>query len=180
MVAGEVVLGSRVLLVLVLGAACVGKARSRRAFAGFRQSLVGVPGIGRDSAQLVAAGVVATEAVACLLIFVPSTVAIGFALASVLFFLLVLGISIALARGTRVTCRCFGLRGSSIGAAHLVVNVCLLAVAAGGLWSSPRVAAADIQTAPSVAAAGIGLIGAGMVVVMDDVMELLHPTHQRT
>ncbi len=97
------------------------------------------------------------------------------AVAAALTAVLTAGVTVAVSRGTRVPCACFG--GSSarpLGAAHLIRNACLLALLAGGL------AACGLRHArPGLAGSALalmaGLVAALMVTRWDDLVSLFAP-----
>ncbi|MFC7643690.1 MauE/DoxX family redox-associated membrane protein [Streptosporangium lutulentum] len=78
-------------------------------------------------------GVFAAELAAVVLLAVPTTAVIGFALSAVLLTGFAAGIAGALRRGERTPCRCFGAAGTRLGPAHLVRNLVLAVIAAVGL-----------------------------------------------
>jgi hypothetical protein len=89
--------------------------------------------------------------------------------------MLVTGIVVAVSRGMRAPCACFG--GSSVrplGAAHLIRNTCLLALLAGGL------AVCGLQHARHGLGGAVLAVVAGLVVTLlvtrwDDLVSLFAP-----
>jgi hypothetical protein len=122
---------ARVLLAAVFLAAFAGKVRARDGFVEFRDSIGAIaPWL---PARVVAAAILAGEAVAVVLLAVPGT-RTGFAAAVTLLVVFCGGIALAMFGREPVRCRCFGADGDVLGARHLVRNGALIAVAVAGAF----------------------------------------------
>jgi hypothetical protein len=161
----------RVLLLAVFLTSVAGKVRSRATWEGFVQSVRDLELVPARSALAVAAGVVGGESAAVLLLAVPVTVPAGLAVAGVLLAVFIVSIVLTLRKGVSVACRCFGSAALPIGRRHLVRNGLLFAsVALAGVSfaSSP----VSPHSAGMVVAVAAGLMGAVVVVVFDQIVEL--------
>jgi hypothetical protein len=122
----------------------------------------------------VAVAVTAAEVTVVPLALVPATAAAGLALGAVLLFGFAAVIGLTLRRGSRPRCRCFGAVSAPLRGAHIVRNVGLATIAAGG-----AVVAATHQAPPSIGSfvvAGV-LAGALLAAVanFDDLAEVVAP-----
>lgn len=184
-----------VVAVLVVAAAVYGtsasaKLRSRGAYRTFRADLGETALVSRRRLALAAAALAGTETVvaasaagAAFLVALsgPGSRAVAeavLAAAAVLTAVLAAGVGVALRRGTRTPCACFG-PGSArpLGRAHLVRNLSLLAallaaVAGNGLSGAPAVGPA---LAGAVLAAVAAVVVSVLLVRLDDIVELFAP-----
>lgn len=121
------------MLAVVFALAALGKARGRKSFEDFIQTLgnFGFPPSWAGSP--LAAALILTEAASALLLLMG--MAAGYALALALLGGFTLGIAWVLRRGDKVACRCFGASKTPVGAAHLVRNGLLLAITVLGAMS---------------------------------------------
>nr|WP_277989475.1 MauE/DoxX family redox-associated membrane protein [Corallococcus sp. NCSPR001] len=163
-------LACRLMLSLVFVVAAFGKARGRKPFEDFIQtlgnfglppSLVGSP---------LAAFLILAEAASAVLLLL--NVAAGYALALALLGSFTLGIAWVLRRGGKVACRCFGASNTPVGAAHLVRNVLLLAVTAVGAVSHAA-SGAPVTVAMGAIAGTAGVLAGIFVTRWDDLVFLL-------
>ncbi|MFD1497354.1 MauE/DoxX family redox-associated membrane protein [Streptosporangium lutulentum] len=168
-----VVLACQVLVAVVFAAAVISK-WSGKAFAEFTAS-TGRLLPPRLAGWRPARGVFAAELAAVVLLAVPTTAVIGFALSAVLLTGFAAGIAGALRRGERTPCRCFGAAGTRLGPAHLVRNLVLAVIAAVGLAVSLSAPAAPVQPAPAAVLVVASLAGAALVIRMDDLITLFAP-----
>ena len=124
-------LGCRAALLVVFALAIAGKMRGRASWEAFVQT-VGAFGLPSSWPRApAAAAIVGMEAAAtACLIAAPS---LGYALSLGLLAIFTAVLGLALRRGQRTPCRCFGASERPIGPAHVARNVALLAVAAAGL-----------------------------------------------
>ncbi|HEY9410410.1 MAG TPA: MauE/DoxX family redox-associated membrane protein [Jiangellaceae bacterium] len=177
----HVVLACQALLVLVFAISVAGKVRDSAAFAEFvgatRRLLPA--SIGARPARWIAAGVVGAEVTAVVSLLLPVSTVLGFLLALVLLAGFTAAVLLALRRGERAPCRCFGTSTHPLGAAQVVRNAILLAAAAlGGIGavSSP----AEVIEPGGVA---IALLAAGLValpvLLADDIADLFRATPQK-
>lgn len=129
---GALVMFARTLLTVLLGVAFGGKVSSHTVFRSFVTSLGGFPWIASRSRLPVAVAIVGAEFVAVGLLLWNNTVLLGFILAAVLLGAFSIVPAVGLARGSRVTCRCFGVRSETIGTSHVLRNGIAFLVAVGG------------------------------------------------
>lgn len=155
----------RTLLLGVFLTALAGKVRHRAAYHAFVASLRALDVLPHRLVGAAAAAVTAAEAAAVVLLAVPATVPAGFALTAVLLSVFTTGIGLALRRGTRTPCACFGASSTPLGGTHVARNVFLLATAGTGLAA---VATAGGGTQP----AGVALAVAAALVVLVPVLRL--------
>jgi hypothetical protein len=143
------------MLATVFALAALGKARGRKPFEefiqtlehfGFPRSLAGAP---------LAAALILAEAASALLLGAGAVA--GYVLALALLGGFTLGIAWVMRNGGKVACRCFGASNAPVGVAHLVRNGLLLTVTVVGAVSH--------QAAPGGLAVGMGVI-AGTVGVL--------------
>lgn len=167
-----VVMGCRALVAVVFVVSVVSKVRSRKAYAEFvaaTRQLAPPPLVA--AARPMAAAVVGMELAAVLLVAVPPTVLFGFGVAAVLLAAFSGAILLALRRGERAPCRCFGSSAQPLGYTQVVRNAALLAVsvlgAAGGLST------AGVTELPGVVlAVAAGGILAMLAIMADDIAAL--------
>lgn len=163
----------RTLLVGVFVAALAGKAARRAAYRDFA-TWVGTLGlVPRRLTAAAAAGATAAEVAAVALLALPATVPVGFALAVALLAVFTAGVVLAIRRGRRAPCHCFGASRTPLGAVHVVRNAMLLAVGCAGLTLSvvgdpdPATHLAGVLLAVTVA-----LLALLPVLRLDDLMAL--------
>ncbi|MGC0419853.1 MauE/DoxX family redox-associated membrane protein [Embleya sp. AB8] len=167
---GYLYVGCACLVGLVFAASAVSKFRD---FGGFVDSVPRLVPMPVERARPVAILVVAVEASVPVLIAVPPLRVLGFAVAAALLLGFTVAIGIALRRGRRSSCRCFGASEAPLGARHLARNGVLLAAAVGGIPGSP---AALPPVAGGALAAVAGLIGALLIIMLDDIVDLFART----
>jgi hypothetical protein len=144
-----------------------------RHFGEFTRSLPALAPVRVGQVRPLAMTVVATEAAVPVLLLFPAAVFYGFALAGALLAAFTTAIVIALKRGRRAPCQCFGASSTPLGPSHLVRNAILLVSAlAGGLALDVR----PQQAAGLVVAIAAGLVGAIFIVAMDDIAFLFART----
>ncbi|MGW5343728.1 MauE/DoxX family redox-associated membrane protein [Streptomyces sp. NPDC004050] len=171
------VAGARGLLGLVFLVSLAGKVAGRSAFTAFAGSVrsfgVVPPGLVRPVARTVIAG----EATVCGLMAVPvrGAAAAGFAVAAALLVAFTAGIMAAVRRGAAAPCRCFGPSTTPLGTPHIVRNLALCAVAAGGAGALAVPAAADARPGGAAVAAVAGLITGIVVTRLDHLVALFRP-----
>ncbi|GIH45143.1 Methylamine utilisation protein MauE [Microbispora rosea] len=147
----------RLLTGIVFLMSAVSKLRGRAAYEEFTaatRALVRLP------SRPVAALVVAAEiAVAPLLAWRPTVLA-GFCVALGLLVAFTAAIVVALRRGRRVSCRCFGASAVPVGAGHLARNAVLIVAAAAG---AVQAGAGGVQAGAGAVFAGLGPAGLAAV-----------------
>ncbi|GAA3441500.1 MauE/DoxX family redox-associated membrane protein [Planomonospora venezuelensis] len=171
------VVAVRCALFVVFAASLVSKVRSRASFTSFAASLpgFGVPG-GRAGGS--AAAVVAAEFSVLVLLLLPGAVPAGFALAAVLLTVFSAAMALALRRGVRAPCRCFGASAAPVSGRHVARNLVLAsaALAAGTLSAAVR---QPTHPAGLAIAATAGAVLAVLVIMLDDIAGLFtaSPSH---
>lgn len=166
-------LACRVMLAAVFVVALVGKVRNRAAYAEFRQSVVEWRVLPRRWSVAAAAGTVAGEAGVLLLLALPWTAAIGFALGALLLAAFTTGIVLALRLGRTATCRCFGASTTTLNAAHVVRNAILIVLClAGAVGATVADGAEQLSWPGAILALSAAGIGALFVVRFDDLAAL--------
>jgi hypothetical protein len=165
--------GACSLIALVFGVSAGSKLRSRRAFSEF------VAATGRLSprpltapnSRRLAIAVVAAEVVVVPLVLIPATAPVGLVAGSTLLIAFTGAILLAVRRGERAPCRCFGSATQPLGYAQVIRNLVLLGTALAGL-----VGALLTTTRPDPAglliAVAAGALGALLVVMADDIAAL--------
>lgn len=171
-----VLVGLRSLIGLVFLVSIVSKLRSRRSYAEF------VTATGRLSPRPVAGasrwwlatGVLAAECIVLALVLIPATVPVGFGMATGLLLAFTGAILLALRRGERAPCRCFGSTDQPLGYPHVARNIGLVAVCLLGIVVG-QLPTATPHPAGTVLAVAAGAIAATMVVMIDDIAALFRP-----
>lgn len=171
-----VLIGLRSLLALVFVISIAGKVRSRHAFAEFLAATVRLSPrpLTAAMARWLAAGVVATELAAVLLVSVSATTPIGFAVAGALLLCFTGAILLALRRGEQAPCRCFGSARQPLGYPQVARNLVLVAAAVLGL-AGGQLPAASPDLAGVLVAVGAGALAATVVAAADDITSLFRP-----
>jgi hypothetical protein len=171
------VVGCQCLVGLVFLVAAASKLHSRAAFGGFGESLRQLPLVPKALAVPAAVGVVVAEAVVPLLLVAPAAgfAAAGFAVALGLLSAFTATTVIALRRGARPPCRCFGMSEIPLGARHVVRDCALAAVAGVGLAAALQGGQRAVDPAGVAVAAVAGIVLAVLAVVFDDLVELFGP-----
>ncbi|OLF14208.1 hypothetical protein BLA60_03445 [Actinophytocola xinjiangensis] len=150
----------------------VSKVRNRAAFDSFVDSVRTMRLLGPAWSLPVAVAVVATEFLIWVLLAIPARLvsAAGLVLAAGLLLVLAGAIAVAVRRGVRAPCRCFGGSVSPLGPWQAVRNVVLASAALGaamtGLTPGPT------QPAGVAVAVVAGVVLGYLVAVSDDLIEL--------
>jgi hypothetical protein len=108
-----------------------------------------------------------------ILIAVSPTAAGGLALGSVLCLALTLGLFLAVRRGSRQPCHCFGSSSEPLGYHHVARNALLLALASTGLACSVAAGGRSAGAAEVTLAAIGGLAAAMLFIFFVDIAALL-------
>ncbi len=168
-------IGIRCLVGLVFLASALSKLASTRAQTAFVMSMRDLRILPTGLVRWVASGVIIGELAVCVLLATPSASAVmmGFALTVVLLSVFTAGITIALRRGVRVPCRCFGASRTPLGRWHIGRNAVLVLITCVGALVTPG--AADAQPAGVATAAAAGVALGALVTVLDDVRALFRP-----
>jgi hypothetical protein len=173
-------MGSRALLEAVFLISLVGKVAGRGAFSAFTSSVRGMRVLPPGLAAPVATLVLAAESTVCVLLAVPvpPTAVVGFGVAAGLLVTFAVAIVLAVNRGVRAPCRCFGASTIPIGLRHAARNIVLAVIAALGLLASLASGSAHVGGLAVAACAGLAL--GGLVTAFDTVLELFQPLHRAT
>lgn len=145
-----------------------------RTFGGFKR-----PAISRA----VAIAVIVLEAGTVAMLVPAGTVVSGFALACVLLVTFTIVVIVAIRRGVRQPCRCFGHTASETGPANVVRNLALLSGSLAGLVITAVHGAGTAHLDPlgAVLAVVTGLIAAGLVITSEDLVAVFRrPSWLRT
>lgn len=161
---------SRCLLAIVFAYSAVAKLRSGGSFRGFMAWLGDLPvPVASRQAGTLAGGLAGAEVLIVVLAVLPWTVLAGFALAAATLAVFIAGTCLAISRGTKATCNCFGTRGAPLGPTHVVRDTILLVVAIVGAVASDAHGAHPAGTVLSVATAAVLAVP---VVFLDDLLSL--------
>jgi hypothetical protein len=157
--AGE---ASRLYVGLVLIAAVAGKAGATGAF---RTALAGMTGLPDRAAGAVAVAVIGAEAATlATLLLAPRP---GMIAACGLFALFGTAVLVALVRGRKVACNCFGGGGQPLSALDLIRNLVLIGACALFLRSPP---AASLQASAWLLLLGVALIACLISIHLDEIV----------
>ncbi|MFC7546089.1 MauE/DoxX family redox-associated membrane protein [Plantactinospora sp. GCM10030261] len=171
---GNVLLAARILIALVFVASAVSKLRGVAAFQSFETATRGM-GVPARLVRPAAIAVLAGEVLTVPLLALPPGGLAGFAVAAVLLVAFSVGIALAVRRGTRQSCNCFGSSTTPMGVRHLVRNGFLLAVVAAGVAGAVTGAAAPSHPAAIAIVAVAAAVGALLVIRYDDLAALFVP-----
>ncbi|GII04328.1 MauE/DoxX family redox-associated membrane protein [Planobispora takensis] len=171
-----VLIGCRLLIGVVFAVSAAGKIRSREAYASFRAAAGELaPRVPVVPAALVPPAVVAGELAAAVLLAVPGTAGAGFAIAVALLGVFTAAIAMAVRSRRRVACNCFGTSAAPVGPAQLIRNGVLLAAGLIGTVLTVAVPLPAAEGAGAVTAALVGLAGAALVLLTEDIAGLFRP-----
>ncbi|MEU9363637.1 MauE/DoxX family redox-associated membrane protein [Streptomyces avermitilis] len=161
----------RCLVGVVFLVSSVGKVAGRHAFSEFVIALRQLRMLPASAVSAVATCVVCVEAAIWVLLAIPEPVATtaGFTLAAGLLTVFAVGIVVAMRRGVRAPCRCFGASASLLGPWHVARNVVLAGTAMG---AAAVPAAGPVQLGGVVVAVSGGLLLGGLTAVLDDLVDL--------
>jgi hypothetical protein len=160
------------LVVLVFGISAVSKLTGFAEFAGTaRLLLLALAGPRHRpsyaATRRIAILVTVAESVVPVIVLIPVLNAAGHALAGVLLTGFGVAIAVAMHRGVRTACRCFGSSATPLGIRHIVRNAALLLVAITGVVNESTGDAAG-----RVVAAAAAALLAVVVVRLDDLIDL--------
>ncbi|MFH8681148.1 MauE/DoxX family redox-associated membrane protein [Streptomyces lydicus] len=168
--------GLRCLIGTVVLLALCGKTTRNGGFGAFVSSLHGLRLLPARYARPAAVAVAAGEGTAVIVLALPWQAAApwGFCLAAALLAVLTAGVGLALRRGARAPCRCFGGTAKPLGGHHLLRNVLLTGLALLGavISAAPPPPAHPAGTA---LAAATGVVLGGLIAVLDELTALFRP-----
>ncbi|NNB84689.1 hypothetical protein HJC10_24100 [Corallococcus exiguus] len=157
------------MLAMVFALAALGKARGRKPFEDFIQTLKSF-GLPRALAGApLAATLILAEAASALLLLVG--MGAGYVLALLLLVGFTLGIAWVIRQGKKVACRCFGASNAPVSAAHLVRNGLLLTITVVGAVSH-EAASGGLAVGMGVIAGTVGALAGLFVTRWDDLVFL--------
>jgi hypothetical protein len=156
---------------LVFVVSVVSKVRNRKAYAEFVASTRRLAPPLVSAARPLAAVVVGMELAAVLLVALPPTVLAGFGVAAALLVAFSGAILLALRRGERAPCRCFGTSEQPLGYTQVVRNVALIAVTVLGALGGLATTAAPALPGVVIAVATGGIL-ALLAIMADDIAAL--------
>jgi Methylamine utilisation protein MauE len=163
----------RVFIGMVFAISAVSKIRGFESFVPATRTLVeaALPQLrlGRLGLRAVASTILATETAICLLVVVSPWWPLGLAAASLLLTIFTAAIALALHRGVRAPCRCFGGSATPLRRRHLFRNALLLAVTAAGLALPHRMESDPAGSAVTIA---VAVVTAVVISRLDDITEL--------
>jgi hypothetical protein len=152
----------RLYVGLVLTAAIAGKAG---AIDSFRTAVAALTGLPDRAAGAVAVGVIGAEAaILANLVFAPRP---GMIAASALFTLFGAAILVALVRGRRVACHCFGGHARPLSALDLIRNLALIGACAFFVRSPPD---APLEASAWLLLLGVALIACLISIHLDEIV----------
>lgn len=164
----------RTVIGLVFAVSAFSKLRNGTAYREFASWLASVP-VPLARNRFLPPVLAGAEAAIVVLVAVPATAVAGLVLAVLTLAALTAGTTVAVRRGARVTCQCFGSSQTVLGAHHVLRNGFLLVLAVVGLAVVGAFSAGAVAPRP----AGIGLslwaavALATFVVFLDDVVFLV-------
>lgn len=164
----------RTLVGLVFAVSAFSKLRNGNAYREFSSWLASVP-VPLARNRLLPPVLAGAEAATVVLVAVPATAVAGLVLAVLTLAALTAGTAVAVRRGARVTCQCFGPSRTELASHHVLRNGFLLVLAVVGLTVVGAFSADAVAPRP----AGIGLslwaavALATFVVFLDDVVFLV-------
>jgi hypothetical protein len=166
----------RLLIGAVFMASAVSKVRSRNAYTSFRIAAGELtPKMPLIPRALVPPAVVAGELTAALLLTVPTTVGVGFVIATALLAAFTAAITMAVRARRRVACNCFGASSTPVGPAQLIRNGVLLAASSTGAVLAFSTTSPALEPIGVLTATAAALLGTGLVLLTEDIAELFQP-----
>ncbi|MEI5102771.1 hypothetical protein RB200_34950 [Streptomyces sp. PmtG] len=167
--------GVRGMIGVLFPMSVVGKVAARSSWGAFVAAVGDMRVVPRTLVRPTAWLVTVVESVICLLVSLPLTAAAvtGLTLAAGLLAVLTCGIGLALRRGVRSPCHCFGRSTTPLGIPHTVRNAVLSALA--GVSAVTITAPADPHPGAVVLAVAAGVTVGLLVASLDDVLSLLRP-----
>lgn len=167
------------LLTGVLAVSLISKLHKRTTFAAFAEALVELELTPRSWARPVAAMSIASEAIALIALWWPAGPLPGLTLTTALFAVFTVALTVAVRRGSRAGCHCFGASSSPVNRWH-VLRAGLLCAAAGVALGGAAAGAADplvgLQAPQALAAAVVAAVGVAALVWLDELVWLFRGT----
>jgi hypothetical protein len=171
----DISLACRFLVGTVFTVSVVAKVRGRAAWRSFASWLSGLP-LKPVGLRWAPAALTATEAAVVVLVALPAAAPAGLAAGSALCLALTLGLAVAVRRGSRQPCHCFGSAPEPLSAQHVARNALLLVLAVTGLACAVAGGASSAGPA-EVGLTAVGGVAAALVIIFfGDVAALLAPS----
>jgi hypothetical protein len=169
----DISLACRLLVAAVFTVSVFAKVHDRSAWRSYSSWLGGLPlrPLHREWAPAALTG---SEAAVVILAVVPATASIGLAAASALCLALTIGLAIAVRRGSRQPCHCFGSSSEPLSLLHVTRNALLLVFAVTGVVCAIASAGAPDPAQGALAAIG-GLAAALLIIFFGDLADLFRP-----
>ncbi|MGN9919534.1 MauE/DoxX family redox-associated membrane protein [Micromonospora palomenae] len=168
-------LACRLLLAVVFILAAFSKISGAAAWLAFVRALHQMRQVPDAVLRPAAIATVAIEALVAVLLLVPvrAVGALGFALASCVLLVFTVVVGLAMRRGNRTPCRCFGASTSPLGLPHITRNLVLICTAALGLTGAS--AAGTLEVPYALLAGASGLIVGLLITALEDIVALIKP-----
>lgn len=157
----------------VFALSAAGKLRARAEFAASLAEF-GVPSGARRPAGV---AIMAAELAIVPLVLVPATALAALVLAAALLAIFAAAVALALRRGRRPRCRCFGVASAPLRRAHVGRNLGLALVAAVGAVAAGAADPTTLDLAPLAVAVLVATLAVFAVAGFDDIVEIVAPTH---
>ncbi len=171
----DVSLAGRLLVGTVFAVSVIAKVSSLDAWRSYSSWVAGLPlkPLHGRAAPALLSGV---DAAVVVLVAIPVSPPIGLAAGAAMSMALTLGLAMAVHRGSRQPCHCFGSSSEPLGTLHVVRNALLLVLAATGA-ACAIVGVRAPAPGPAEAALAVigGLAAALLVIFFGDVAALLRP-----
>jgi hypothetical protein len=164
-------LTARLLTGGVFAVSLASKLRSRAAFGAFAAWLGGLPAPGRRAARPAAVAIAVLEAAITALIVAPAAARLGLLLAAAALATFAAGIQLAVSRGARAPCRCFGASDVPLGYGHTARNVLLGVIAATGAAAGS--AAGPLRPAGIALSVAVAVVAILPVLFFDDLVAVI-------
>jgi len=164
----------RCLIAVVFLAAVAGKVGTRARFAAFVASVHAMRLLPPSLARPVALGTIGAELAVPVLLWLPGLTVLASALAATILSGLAVAIGLALRRGVRAPCRCFGASVIPLGPRHVIRNSVLATLAIGGSVAGPLTTTA-MRPELAVLSAAAGALGGGLTAMLDEIFALFQP-----
>ncbi|GAB1646593.1 MauE/DoxX family redox-associated membrane protein [Krasilnikovia sp. MM14-A1259] len=164
----------RCLITVVFLAAVVGKVATRAGFAAFVESVHALRLLPSPLVRPAALGTIAAEFAVLVLLWLPRFTVAGSMLATAMLTGLAVAIVLALRRGVRAPCRCFGASVIPLGPRHVVRNTVLAGLALSGVVAGPP-ASTTMRPEWVVLGAAAGALAGGLIAALDGILALFQP-----
>lgn len=167
-------LSCRVTIGIVFAVSVIAKVRRRAAFESFKSWLATLPlPVASEWPAACAIGLTAIELGVAVLVAFPRLAPAGLGLAAVLLAIFACGAWLALQRGTRSPCHCFGAGVAPLGRRHVVRDFTLCAMSVTGAVAARPVT----EVGGIVISAGVAVAVAFSFIFLDDVAALFTGFH---